>query len=137
MVHSAALAFGFVAPPYDDLVWVAVFGLLDKAVQRGGNDWVEVADNLADGRAQLWLTTQDGRPIAAMVTRMDGDTLEVWLAGGAVMSGSIPFLETAIEASREAGATNGRITGRKGWARVLRPYGWRPDGDDLVKDFRA
>jgi hypothetical protein len=70
-----------------------------------------------------------------MVTRIDGDTLEVWLAGGAVLSGSVPHLETAIEASRAAGTTNGRIIGRKGWERVLRPWGWRREGDYLVKDW--
>jgi hypothetical protein len=129
------LNFGFVAPPYDDRVWVAAFGLLDKTVQRGGLDWIWVSECLADGRAQLWLTTQDGRPITASVSRMDGDTFEVWLAGGAVLSGSIPFLETAIKAAKEAGAKRGKITGRKGWARVLQQHGWRQHGEDLVKDF--
>ena len=122
-------------PPYDDTVWVAVFGFLDLAVRAGGSDWTEVGEHLADGRAQLWLTTDADRPVAAMVTRIDGDTLEVWLAGGAVLRTSVPFLETAIEASKAAGTTNGRITGRKGWARVLKPYGWRQEGEDLVKDW--
>lgn len=125
------MEFGYVAPPYGDQ-WPAIVTLLDGAVTRGGNDWAEVGTLLADNRAQLWLTTQ-GIPIAAMVTRKDGDTLEIWLAGGAVLSGSIPFLETAIEAAKQDGMTNGRITGRKGWARVLQGYGWQRDGDDLVK----
>lgn len=125
--------FGFVPPPYGSL-WPTVAGLLDRAVKRGENEWSEVEEALADGRAQLWLTVTD-RPVAAMVTRRDGDTLEVWLAGGAVLSGSVPFLETAIAAAKADGATNGRICGRKGWERVLRRYGWRADGDFLVKDF--
>lgn len=111
-----------------------VADLLDGAVRRGKNDWGEVISALVDHRAQLWLTVTD-KPIAAMVTRMDGRTLEVWLAGGAVLAGSVPFLETAIAAAKADGATNGRITGRKGWRRVLHPYGWRQNGDDLVKDF--
>lgn len=121
-------------PPPIGPLWPHAARLLGKAVTRGGNDWGELEEMLADGRAQLWLTL-DPEPVAAMVTRIDGDTLEVWLAGGAVLSGSVPYLETAIEASKGAGTTNGRITGRKGWARVLKPYGWRAAGEDLVKDW--
>lgn len=127
------MTFGYVAPPYGAL-WPSIIALLSKAVERGGNDWVELEQSLRDGRSQLWLTVED-RPVAAMVTRIDGDTLEVWLAGGAVLSGSVPFLETAIEASKAAGTTNGRIIGRKGWTRVLRGYGWHADGEHLVKDW--
>lgn len=127
------MTFGFVPPPYGPL-WGSVEALLDRAVRKGGNDWGDVKASLEANLAQLWLTITD-KPVAAMVTRIDGDTLEVWLAGGAVLSGSVPYLETAIEASRQAGTTNGRIIGRKGWARVLKPYGWRQDGDCLVKTW--
>ena len=135
MVHAASVAFGYVPPPYGAL-WPRIVELLTVAVERGGNDWDELGEMLADGRAQLWLGVTD-MPEVAAVSRMDGDTFEVWLAGGKVLSGFLPFLETAIQAAKEGGATNGRITGRKGWERVLRPYGWRPNGDDLVKDFAA
>lgn len=126
-------SFGYVPPPYGPL-WGDTERLLDRAVKWGRNDWSEVRRSLESGHAQLWLTITD-HPVAAMVTRMDGPTFEVWLAGGAVLSGSVPFLETAIAAARETGATNGRIIGRVGWRRVLAPYGWREDGDCLVKEF--
>lgn len=128
------MTFGYVPPPFGDL-WGDIRRLLDPAVIRGGNEWEEVEALLNDSRAQLWLTTEDEVLVAAMVTRKDGDTLEVWLAGGKVLSGSIPHLETAIEAATRGGMTNGRIIGRKGWARVLQAYGWRQNGEDLVKDF--
>lgn len=137
MVHPPALAFGHVPPPFRPELWDAAQGLLQAPLKRGGYGWGELEDSLADGRSQLWLTVS-GRfrePVAAMVTRIDGDTLEVWLAGGAVLSTSVPFLETAIEASKQAGTTNGRITGRKGWERILKPFGWRREGDELVKDW--
>ncbi len=127
------MTFGYVPPPYG-LLWGPAKALLERAVRRGKNEWPEVIASLMQGTAQLWLTITD-KPIAAMVTRRDGDTLEVWLAGGAVLSGSVPFLETAIQAAQSGGATNGRIIGRKGWTRVLRSYGWRTEGDYLVKDF--
>lgn len=125
--------FGFVEPPFGDL-WYDIWTLLDRAVERGGNNWPDVKEQLEDGRAQLWLAVE-GRPVAAMVTKLDGRTLEVWLAGGAVLSGAVPFLETAIEAAKAAGATDARIIGRKGWARVLAPYGWTASGDELTKDW--
>jgi hypothetical protein len=31
--------------------------------------------------------------------------------------------------------TNGRISGRQGWARVLKPWGWRVVGNDIVKEL--
>lgn len=128
------MTFGYVAPPYGEL-WGDIRRLLDSAVMRGSNEWSEVERLLNSNLAQLWLTIEDDAPVAAMVTRKDGDTLEVWLAGGKVLSGSIPHLETTIQAAKRGGMTNGRITGRKGWARVLQGYCWRRDGDDLVKDF--
>lgn len=127
------MTFGFVPPPYG-FWWGPAKALLEGAVKRGKNEWPEVIAALMQGTAQLWLTVTD-RPIAAMVTRRDGDTLEVWLAGGAVLSGSVQFLDTAIAAAKADGATNARLEGRKGWARVLRPYGWRAEGDYLLKDF--
>jgi len=127
------MRFGFVAPPFGRL-WSDVQTLLDRAVTKGGNEWDDVEEALSDGYAQLWLAVTD-KPQAAMVTKLDGTTLEVWLAGGAVLSGCVPFLETTLTAAREAGATDARIIGRKGWARVLAPYGWRTAGDELVKDL--
>lgn len=120
-------------PPYGDL-WDDIERLLDKAVKRGGDDWGDVCDRLSGGEAQLWLAVDEG-PVAAMVTCIEANTLEIWLAGGAVLSGCVPFLETTIEASKAAGTTNGRVVGRKGWERVLAPYGWRRDGKHLVKEW--
>lgn len=131
-----AVAFGCVLPPFGGL-WRDIGRLLHRAVERGGNDWAEVVAQLDDGRAQLWLGLEDGEPVVAGVSRLDGDTLEIWLVGGTVLSGFIPNLETVVEAATQAGARRGTITGRKGWQRVLRPYGWQPLGDNLVKEWAA
>lgn len=123
--------FGFVPPPFGAL-WPDVRKLLGKAVQRGGNNWSDVRQKLEDGRAQLWMTVA-GKPINAAVTKMDGNTLEIWLCGGRVIPDAVHLLEVALNAAEEGGATNARIIGRKGWERVLRPYGWRREGEMLVK----
>lgn len=126
--------FGFVPAPFGPVLRGKVEALLDRAVVRGGYDWCEVWEDLNFGLAQLWLTT-DGQPINATVTRRDGDTLEVWLCGGSVLCGALPFLETILAAAKVDGSTNARIIGRKGWSRVLRPYGWRSEGETLVKEL--
>jgi hypothetical protein len=133
------MMFGYVPPPFG-LLWPDIRRLLNEAVEKGGNDWGEVEAALAAETAQLWLTIPEDDPdfpVAAMVTRMDGNTFEIWLAGGKVLSTSVPYLETALRAAREEGATNARIVGRKGWTRVLKPYGWRVSEDELVKDLVA
>lgn len=106
--------------------------MLDKAVQDYANDWDEVAAKLRDQRAQLWLGV-DEKPIAALVTQVIGDKLEIWLAGGAILR-VMPWFENVIAASKEAGTTGGIIFGRKGWGRVLKD--WRYDDEGyLVKDW--
>jgi len=125
--------FGFVPPPHEE-VRGDMLRLLDKAVRRGGNDWGDVERKLDCGDAQLWLTVEDA-PINATVTRMDGRTIEIWLCGGRVLPHALHFLETILKAAKEAGATNARIVGRKGWERVLAPYGWRTVEDELVKEL--
>lgn len=125
--------FGFVPNPLEQDWWTSK-QLLAGAMERFGNEWLDLEDSLRDGRAQLWLAVTN-KPVAAMVTRRDGDVMEVWLAGGDVLSGCVPFLEIAERAARSNGMTKGRITGRKGWARVLEPWGWECSGDDLVKEL--
>ena len=125
--------FGYVPPPFDGL-WPDITRLLDKAVTKGGNRWGDVKAALATERAQLWLT-MDPAPINATVTRMDGRTVEIWLCGGSVLAGSLHYLETILAAAKRAGATDARIIGRRGWARALKPYGWRAQDDEIVKDL--
>ncbi len=122
---------GYVPPPYEPGLWAAVVRLLDPAVARYGNGWDEVNEALASNRAQLWVA-YDGEPSAAMVTQVGGGELQVWFAGGRLL-GIVPYLDWIIEASKEAGTTCGRICGRRGWERVLKQFGWKREGADLVK----
>ena len=108
--------------------------LLDPAVKRAGEAWAHVDDMLAAGAAVLWLAITDA-PVAAMVTAKAGDQMLVWFAGGAVLSGCVPFLGLVEAEAKTNGMKRGRLTGRKGWARVLRGLGWRVEGDDLVKEL--
>lgn len=132
---APALAFGYIEPPIQPWLWLKAKALLWPAIERGGNHAAQVEAELGAGRAQLWLGVEGDAPVIAAISRMDGDTFEIWLAAGPILSRGLRFLDRAIEAAKEDGATNGRIIGRKGWQRVLRTRGWRLDGEDLVKDF--
>lgn len=129
-----ALEFGFIPRPLETW-WPETRELLDRAVDKYGTDWADVVSALSERTAQLWLAKAHDGPVAALVSRKQGQTLEIWLAGGTVLSGCVPFLKIVERCAVEDGMTNGRITGRRGWGRVLRRDGWTVSGDDLVKDL--
>jgi hypothetical protein len=94
----------------------------------------EETDLLADfarGHAQLWL----GRN-AAFVTQIDPEVsaLHCWLAGGDMdeLIWMMPGLE-AFGRGWGCKCATVSLEGRKGWVRVLKPYGYERDGDVLRK----
>ncbi len=105
---------------------------LAPALYRGGYTWGECARLIDSSHAQLWMSDE-----AALVSRKDGDTLELWLCGGRVVNASDRFLEVIERAARESGLQWMRLTGRKGWDRHLAKWGWVKVGEDLVKDIRT
>lgn len=95
-------------------------------------DEAEVLDLLRRNHAQLWLG--DG---AAMVIQLlsPPPIAHIWLAGGE-LSGLLD-MRGGLEAwSRSQGCEAVTINGRSGWRRLLAPYGYEPDGDELRKALR-
>ena len=125
---------GAVVDPLAQDYWPDVLTLLIPAIERSDGDQVAVEAALGDGTALLWLGVAE-RIEAVLVVRKDGDTMEIWLAGGKIIP-LFPYLANMIEqAAIEAGMTRGRVDGRKGWTRALRSWGWRTSGKYLVKDL--
>lgn len=111
--------------PLDFAEWVRARGHLLPAMTEDPEH--EVVGRLLEGTAQLWLGEQ-----CAMVTEVTKDprTLHVWLAGGNLRE--IVSLTPGIAAwGRMMGCMQATIDGRKGWKRVLAPYGF--NGDDLLR----
>lgn len=121
--------FGYVPSPAAAQLSKAL-EYLAPALNRGGYTWNECARLIDSGHAQLWMSDE-----AALVSRRDGDTLELWLCGGRVVNASDRFLEVIEQAAKEAGMQWMRLTGRKGWDRHLKQFGWVRVGEDLMKDI--
>lgn len=123
--------FGYVPSPASAQLEKAKSYLL-PVLNVGGYSWEECTILIDSGHAQLWMSDE-----AALVSRRDGDTLELWLCGGRVVNASDRFLEVIEQAARDGGMTWMRLTGRKGWDRHLAKWNWVKVGEDLVKDIRA
>lgn len=90
----------------------------------------EVLNDLLLNRAQLWRGDE-----GAMITRLELSPephVSLWKAGGRL--GDVLSLGAGVAAwARAQGAVSARVSGRNGWARALRAYGFEPDGDHLRK----
>lgn len=122
--------FGYVPSPADEQLSKAR-EYLAPALARDGYAWNECARLFDTGHAQLWMSDE-----AALISRKDGDTLELWLCGGRVVNASDRFLKVIEQAAKDSGLQWMRVTGRKGWDRHLAKWGWVKMGEDLVKDIR-
>lgn len=89
----------------------------------------ELIADLNAGAAQLWEGVR-----SAFVTQVSPEprTMHCWLAGGdlAELRSLVPGIEAH---ARAIGCLFASVDGRKGWERVLRPYGYEREGAELRK----
>jgi len=90
-----------------------------------------IEQRLLEQRAQLW----PGRGCAGVTEVTDDNKLHVWQAGGS-MAGLLDMLESVEWFALLNGLDGVVLGGRKGWHRVLKRYGYAPEGDEMVKVFR-
>lgn len=107
---------------------------LAAAIKHGRQIEVQPGPVLAlvlSNQATLWPGER-----AAMVTQLlssaEGRFLHVWLAGGSLAE--LLAMRAGIEAwGRVQGAEFMSIDGRRGWDRLLRPFGYERVGAEVVK----
>lgn len=88
-------------------------------------------DELLAGRAQLW-PSEGACVVTQCVLGPGGGSIHAWLGGG-ILSEMLA-LRPGIEAwGRVMGATWATIDGRKGWARLYGPHGYRLDEDGVLR----
>lgn len=94
-----------------------VEALLRPALSEG-QEWAEVIERIQQDKAQLWLGER-----SAMVTEIVGDAIHVWLGGGD-LSELLEMRPLVESAGREWGCRRATISGRLGWDRALKPFGF-------------
>ena len=122
-------------------VWQECVPLLAAALRRSGSDRDAdyVLEQLLAETAQLWCAcSAEDEITGAMVTQIEdratGRACRIWLMGGRERGGWLHGLETDLAPwLRLIGCTSVEIDGRKGWARVLAPFGFRQKTPTLLE----
>lgn len=118
-----------------EYVWSDVEPMLEKATNTSGGRYntIAVLDALLKGDIALWVVLDEATPVAAMTTRVTQfpngrRSLAIDWIGGGRMKEWLPLVqETFVRYARDNGCTEIQGFGRKGWERVLRTYGWKPE----------
>jgi hypothetical protein len=134
------MTIGAVAPAHLAQAWPALWRLLAPAVRRSPDTPTDCADReawllarLGAHDAQLWAVYAGGTPVAAIVTQVqDGRTRRclLWLIGGrSARDWADGFLALVEAWARSLGCTALWGSGRRGWARIVEPRGFRRIAD--------
>jgi len=101
---------------------------IEASMQRSpcGHTLEEVMAEVLGNRAQLWLGDQSAAVSQFVRTARITNDERIWHAGGE-MRDLIETLKIGADAAREVGCDRLVIEDtRAGWAKVLRPYGFKP-----------
>jgi hypothetical protein len=131
-----------VPPEQVDLVWTRVEPVLSRAVRRGRGHFTtrDLRRAVVRGEQQLWMVTEEGRLIAALVSEVNlspakRGTLTVYCGAGRNARGWVGDAVATIGAyARGRGCAELRVVGRRGWERHLAPYGFSPEAIVFVRD---
>lgn len=121
--------------PWRDAQIRAMRALLEPALRDADLTFDEVMAGVQGGWFQAWVNPDD-MPEAIMVSEFIASPrrrgLHIFAAGGSLAV--IKELVPAIEAfARIVGCDVGAASGRKGWLRVLKPLGYRPDATNFCE----
>ena|SRR5215831_7014747 len=124
------------------LMWPAVEPLLARAVAREHGRFTtrDILQWLIHEEQQLWVITSGGRVWAAALMHVHRHPTGKRSATGHLMGGSRmrdwagAFFSAWIADCRLHGITEIRVVGRKGWTRVTRPFGFRPEAVILTRE---
>jgi hypothetical protein len=82
------------------------------------------------GGAQLWAIIDGSEPIGAVVTQLQGERCCIWqIAGSRMREWAALFVATVEGWARVLGCTALYGCGRRGWARIVEPLGFRRVAD--------
>lgn len=117
---------------YVKQMWPHVADTVHDVVSRDSTMWdaETVHKRLLSEDMQLWLAVCNGAIAIVVVTEIfetsSGKTCGLPIVGGTHMDVCIETVLDVIEGwARDMGCTRLEGVGRKGWVRVLAPFGWR------------
>jgi hypothetical protein len=109
-------------------VWPDLWPLLEPAVKRSPQK-PDVLVELLAKRADLWAVYEHGRPVAAIVTQLQGDACCLWLIGGSRVKEWAPDFISVLSAwARSLGCVSLWGNGRRGWTKMVERFGGKSIG---------
>lgn len=120
----------FVGPHFVARAWRDLGPMLARAQDDDQPDGRKMA---FEGNAQLWAVLDGSKPIGAALTQVHGERCLIWqIAGHSMSEWQSMFVRTVAAWARSVGCKALYGAGRKGWARVVEPMGFRriPDIDN-------
>lgn len=108
---------------------------LQAALDCGGNTHTlgDLVEAITDGRMQFW-PAERGCAVTEIVVYPRAKSLHIFLAGGD-MEQIVDMDSSAAQFARAMGCTGMSISGRRGWAKVLKNNGWTEAQTVLVKEI--
>lgn len=104
-------------------VWPRCKLFIEKAFTRLPlSDFAVLEEDILEKQALLWLVCDDRSIRMAIVTRLYKNHCEISACGGSHLKESIHLLARIEQYARDEGVKSIRITGRKGWGRILPDY---------------
>jgi hypothetical protein len=124
------------------LLWKQAAPFIALALRRAHGRYTidNVKDWVLNGTHQLWVVTENGRAIAALLTEVSrlpsGKRMfEIVLTGGSRVREWMPQAAgLVLEYAHLCGATEIRVVGRRGWLRHLKPYGFEQEAVVLTRE---
>lgn len=108
---------------------------IQSALNKGENthSFVDVVDGVMSGNMQLW-SGENGCAVTEIVVYPNKKVLHVFLAGGKLEQ-ITDMMDSAVEWGKAQGCDGMTLSGRKGWVKVLKDYGWEQQQVVLAKEF--
>jgi hypothetical protein len=124
------------------VLWPKLEGFINDAVQRGDGTISAqgILHSLAEKHMQMWLVVDNveedivGVVVTQVTVHMDGHKeLCIVAAGGRDVDAWFKYLDILDTFAHASGATVIRVTGRRGWLRKLKPFGFEERAVVLTK----
>lgn len=112
-------------------LWPVVGPMLAPSIARGDASLDEVLEALGSGHAQLWIAHEGEAVWMAMLTQCGGGAVHIWHLGGRGPARWLHLIDELKRRASERGFAKLTVEGRKGWQRLLAPYGFTAAGGVL------